>query len=59
MAFAMVQISTSSMGPGPLGILPTSPIAEAPKAIAVLASSTEAMQQILTTGILVVNMLLS
>jgi hypothetical protein len=48
---AMERINSSPMGPGPLGILATSPMADAPCCMAVWASSIEAMQQILTWGI--------
>jgi len=44
---AICLIRSSAIGPGPLGILATSPIAEAPAAMAILASSTLLIQQIL------------
>ena len=46
----MEQISSSAIGPGPLGIRATSPMAEAPMEMAMFASSMEAMQHILTRG---------
>jgi hypothetical protein len=47
---AICLISSSGIGPGPLGILPTNPIAEAPNWIAVFASSILLMQHILILG---------
>jgi hypothetical protein len=47
MVRAIELINSSSMGPGPLGILPTNPTASAPASIASRASSCEAMQHIL------------
>jgi hypothetical protein len=44
---AICLIRSSVIGPGPLGILATSPIADAPAVTAILASSTLLMQQIL------------
>ena len=44
---AIAAISASSIGPGPLGMVPTSPSASAPCAIASRASSSDWMQQIL------------
>ncbi len=41
-------IKSSSIGPGPLGILDTNPSADAPRSIANHASSTLSMQQIFT-----------
>lgn len=38
----------TAIGPGPLGMAATSPMAAAPNEMAVLASSSEAMQQIFT-----------
>src|SRR5437773_1286707 len=49
----MVAIKSSGMTPGPLGISETSPRAEAPYRIAIQASSSVPMQQILTLGLLV------
>src|SRR5688572_25077226 len=43
---AMEAISSSSIGPGPLGILPTSPIASAPLRMAIEASANDIMQHI-------------
>jgi hypothetical protein len=48
---AISAIKSSGIGPGPLGISETSPIAEAPDSMASRASSTVAMQQIFTRGI--------
>ena len=47
---AMSAISESAIGPGPLGIADTSPIADAPALIASRASSRLAIQQILTNS---------
>jgi hypothetical protein len=47
---AICLICSSDIGPGPLGILATRPIAEAPWSIAILASSMLCMQQILILG---------
>src|SRR6476620_7822295 len=47
-AVTISAISSSSIGPGPLGIRETKPIADAPCASAIRASSTLAMQQIFT-----------
>jgi hypothetical protein len=44
---------SSRIGPGPLGIAETNPIAEAPCSIAIHASATLAMQQIFTRGFVV------
>jgi hypothetical protein len=46
MDFTISEISQSGIGPGPLGILPTSPNASAPCSIANFASYNEEMQQI-------------
>jgi hypothetical protein len=46
-ATAISAIKGSGMTPGPLGISDTRPTAEAPESMAVQASSTLAMQQIL------------
>ena len=48
---AISAISVSGIGPGPLGIADTSPIADAPCSIAIHASATLAMQQIFTRGL--------
>src|SRR2546428_7024051 len=53
MAAAISAIRSSGMGPGPLGISETRPMAEATCSIAIHASSTLAMQQILTRGLVV------
>jgi hypothetical protein len=45
--FAIDSISSSAIGPGPLGILATSPTASAPCRIAIFASAIEAIQHIL------------
>lgn len=45
---AIRSISSSAIGPGPDGILPTSPIAAAPNEIASAASRSLVIQQILT-----------
>jgi len=50
-AAAMHAMRSSDMTPGPLGISETRPSADAPYWIAVLASSTLAIQQILTLGL--------
>jgi hypothetical protein len=47
---AISAMADSEITPGPLGIAETSPNAEAPRAIAVRASSGEAMQQTLIRG---------
>jgi len=47
---AISRISDSAIGPGPLGIRETRPMAEAPQSMASLASAWEAMQQIFTRG---------
>lgn len=44
---AIDLISSSPIGPGPDGIFPTNPIADAPEEIAIFASSSLEMQQIL------------
>ena len=49
---AISAISSSGIGPGPLGISETNPTAEAPYLMASHASSTLAIQQILTLGFL-------
>src|SRR6185503_5098445 len=49
-AAAMAVIVSSGIGPGPLGIAETRPIADAPAPIASRASSRSAMQQTLTKG---------
>jgi hypothetical protein len=46
----MSAISESAIGPGPLGIAETSPIADAPADIARRASSRLAIQQIFMNG---------
>jgi hypothetical protein len=43
-------MSSSEITPGPLGISDTKPIADAPKRIAVCASSILLIQQIFTRG---------
>jgi hypothetical protein len=48
-------ISASSIGPGPLGIADTSPIADAPYRTASMASSTLAIQQILKRVLIFVS----
>jgi hypothetical protein len=50
---AIVRIKSSSITPGPLGILPTKPSADAPKATAMRASSMELIQQILMRGFMI------
>jgi hypothetical protein len=50
---AISAIKLSGIGPGPLGISDTSPMADAPASIAIHASSILAMQQIFTRGLLV------
>src|SRR5215212_1282595 len=50
---AISAIKLSGIGPGPLGIADTSPIAEAPASIAIHASSILAMQQIFTRGLVI------
>jgi hypothetical protein len=47
---AMRRMRPSGIGPRPQGMAATSPSADAPPAIAVRASSSEAMQQIFTLG---------
>jgi hypothetical protein len=47
---AISAISSSGIGPGPLGMAETSPTADAPCSIASHASATLAMQQIFTRG---------
>jgi hypothetical protein len=49
-ARAISVIFSSLIGPGPLGIAETSPMAEAPYRIAIAASSDDAIQQIFTRG---------
>src|SRR5262245_1200782 len=49
-AAATAAITSSAIGPGPLGIAETRPIADAPAPIASRASSRSAMQQTLTNG---------
>src|ERR1035441_551503 len=53
---AMLAISSSLITPGPLGICDTRPRADAPISTARAASSTLAMQQILTRGVRVASM---
>src|SRR4030095_9364245 len=48
---AISAIRSSGIGPGPLGIADTKPIAFAPASIAIHASSMLAMQQILIRGL--------
>src|SRR6185437_11319823 len=48
---AISAMSLSLMTPGPLGILPTRPSAEAPTETASRASAIDMMQQILTLGL--------
>jgi hypothetical protein len=50
MVLAICLIKSSAIGPGPLGILATRPIAEAPFSIAILASFSLLMQQIFILG---------
>ena len=50
---AILAIRSSEIGPGPLGIADTSPIADAPYRIARFASAMLAMQQILIFRLLV------
>jgi hypothetical protein len=50
---AISAIRSSGIGPGPLGIADTSPIAFAPASIAIHASATLAMQQIFIRGLTV------
>ena len=47
---AISAISSSAITPGPLGMVETSPSAEAPARIAAHASSTDEMQQTLMRG---------
>jgi hypothetical protein len=49
---AMRHMSSSAIGPGPLGMAATSPRADAPKEMANWASASEAMQQIFTLGLM-------
>src|SRR5512138_2647207 len=49
--FAISAIRSSSIGPGPLGISDTNPIADAPFSIASHASATLAIQHIFTRGL--------
>ena len=49
-ALAILAIRCSGIGPGPLGISETSPMADAPCLMASHASSMLAMQQIFTLG---------
>jgi hypothetical protein len=51
--FMMEAINSSSIGPGPLGILPTSPTAAAPKLIASFASAIALMQHIFIRGFII------
>src|SRR5689334_23764665 len=53
MVAAISAINSSGIGPGPLGIADTSPIADAPASIAIHASATLAIQQIFTRGFIV------
>src|ERR1043165_1092741 len=48
---AISAISSSGIGPGPLGIADTRPTADAPCSIASRASATLAIQQIFTRGV--------
>src|SRR6266550_2889459 len=48
--YAISRMRDSGMGPGPLGIRDTRPMADAPIRTASAASSSEAMQQTLTRG---------
>jgi hypothetical protein len=50
MVFAIFLINSSVIGPGPLGILATRPIAEAPYPIAVFASSSVAYTTYFNSG---------
>src|SRR4029079_11403857 len=50
---AISAIRSSGIGPGPLGIADTKPIALAPASIAIHASSILAIQQIFTRGLVV------
>jgi hypothetical protein len=54
---AISAIKASGIGPGPLGIAETKPIADAPASIAIHASAMLAMQQIFTRGFAVGFML--
>src|SRR5215510_10253440 len=54
---AISAIRSSGIGPGPLGIADTKPIADAPASIAIHASSMLAMQQIFTRGLVVVGLM--
>ena len=53
-ARAIRNISLSDIGPGPDGISPTSPIADAPNEIASAASCSFAIQQIFTLGLITI-----
>jgi hypothetical protein len=46
----ILKINSSSITPGPLGIFPTNPNADAPHSIAVFASSMLLIQQIFILG---------
>ena len=48
---AIALINSSAIGPGPDGILPTNPIADAPKEMACTASSWLEIQQIFILGL--------
>src|SRR5687768_16438336 len=50
---AISAISSSGIGPGPLGIADTSPTADAPCSMASHASSTLGMQQIFIRGFVI------
>jgi hypothetical protein len=52
MARAICNMRSSGIGPGPLGIRATRPRADAPASMAIPASSSDEMQQILTLGIM-------
>jgi hypothetical protein len=51
-AFEISRIKASLITPGPLGIAPTSPMADAPAPIAIRASFMLDMQQIFILGIM-------
>lgn len=53
MVCAISRISASLITPGPLGMSPTKPKADAPYFTAVCASCTLLMQQILILGVLI------
>jgi hypothetical protein len=53
---AISAIRSSEMTPGPLGISDTNPRAEAPAAIAAVASEDDEMQHIFTRGAFMVGM---